>query len=160
MNLRPTMLTFFTTFLLSEAYGQFSGSQNYDATFSGIGNYFDETLRVRPRPIPYNNGYNSRPVPPSYIPFSMGNVEGSRLPLCRPVNLFTPNTIQQPAETKGQIDMYNKDMMERQRELAMERSMDTSDVVESGLNGNANETGNSGFYVNVNSNGFNYNYSI
>lgn len=151
------ILSFFLTLCLLEAYGQFAESQNYDTTFSGIGDYFEQTLRMRPRPFAYGSGYNPRPAPISYQPYIM---EGNRSPPCRPANLFTPNTIQQPAETKGQIDMYNMDMKERARELAMERNMATSDVMDSGYNGNSNETQSSGYFVNVNSNGFNYNYSI
>lgn len=160
MNLLQTLFGFLTMLILSEASGRFdpySYNIEYGIPSYDISHYFDSTLRVHPHPV---SSSSSRHIPIE-DQFTFEDVQEHRRPPFRSANLFTPNTIQQPAETKGQIDQYNMDLVERANELEMERNGSTTT---SSNNGNSEDVtdsrhiANNGHYVNVNNNGFKYNY--
>lgn len=46
----------------------------------------------------------------------------ARIPAKLPVSLFTPNTEQQPAVTRGQLENYRKDLEEEAKELEQARN--------------------------------------
>lgn len=128
-------------------------------------NYFETTLRVHPHPIRLSPEFSINPLPvsPSFGSFRRGflfhNQRDFQLPACFPANLFTPNTIRQPAETKGQIEEYRKDREEEAKELESERNRVLSssdgftDVIDTGESRNIEN------YVRVKARNFNYSYT-
>lgn len=160
MNLPETLFFFLTMIILSEASGRydpFSYNIEYDTPSYEISHYFDSTLGVHRHPL---SSSSSRHIPIE-DQFSFENVKERNVPPFRSANLFTPNTIHQSAETKGQIDQYNMDLVERARELEMERnssSTTSSNMGNSEDVTNSKDNENNRHYVNVNNNGFKYNY--
>ncbi|XP_060524631.1 uncharacterized protein LOC132701021 [Cylas formicarius] len=95
-----------------------------EIVFPGFGAQFQGETRVGGRPIQTTAGFNLNPPPPLTIiqsfPFSSalfsGNYRSGFLPPPPPfTNLFTPNTIRQPVESRGQAEEYKKAVDEEQR---------------------------------------------
>lgn len=155
----------------SETVGQWQDFSEYHPIYyPELGNYFQSQINSAPYPGIANTGYNSHlhaislPLNPDTGEFSLGNEgENNRRPPYFSVSLFTPNTIDQPAETKGQIEAYNKDLEEQAREFNRERNGMTSDVGGSMNNADSNpmeSMENSEHYVNFNHRDFSYTYSL
>lgn len=169
MNLYQTVFIVVLSCFSSKTVGQWQTfSNNNPEYFSEPNNNFQSNINSAPYPVRFNQECNSyyQGVPSSFNTgeFSLGNVEeNNRLPPYAAVNLFTPNTIDQPAETQGQINEYNKDLEERARELERERNgmMTSNEAMMSNADINpAGNTDSSEQYVNFNHRDFSYAYSV
>lgn len=160
MYLLEALFFSLTTITLSEASGRyepFSYNIEYGTPSYEISHYFDSTLEAHRYPVSSPSSLHI----PIGDQFTFENVKERNRPPFRSANLFTPNTIQQSAETKGQIDQYNMDLVERAKELEMEKngsSTTSSNMGNSEDVTGSKETENNGHYVNVNNKGFKYNY--
>lgn len=166
-HLQIKISTILLIFSLAECYHPFpqlSTNYHYKTLFPELSQYFESTVSAAPHPIRFNGEFNLKhPITfPSYVPledsFSLGKLKGrTYLPPSIPVNLFTPNTIVQPAETKGQIEEYNKALQEEARELEQQRNGVAMDV-EGLKDPDIDESTNLRNYVSVKSREYNYNY--
>lgn len=122
------VVTIFILVYVAKAYqpsrGDLLTSYRYDTFFPEISNHFQTTLRVDPHPrrptltFRFDHPTVSSTVHPFEEENSFGNFRDTiQLPPFFPDKLFTPNTIPQRPETKGQIDEYRKALEEEAKEL-------------------------------------------
>lgn len=171
MDIIETLTILIFTLQISDSFGQYSpspASYHYDTTFPEIADFFETTLREAQKPNRLHacSSLRQRASSPSFQQFEegfyFGEAEDSiRLPPSFPVNLFTPNTIEQPAETMGQIEQYRKAMEDEARESQNEMNGVVSGTQDSvyltdfdGTRDSRNQ------YVRVQNRGYNYSFSI
>lgn len=140
-----------------------SSSFHDDTMFSKLGSFFDTTLRPTSYSVRLKDDLSLKYTDTSnlFIPFKGGIwcenlLKNIQLSFSFSVNLFTPNTFDLPAETKGQIEEYKKALKEEATELEKEKNLNT--LYTESVKNFEESPKNLRNYVNVRSSGFNYSY--
>lgn len=125
----------------------------YETVYPASRNYLEGAYNHDHSPWKLSKGVRLKPLQlrqPLPLPPTQFDFRGKySQPAFLPANLFTPNTIEQPAETQGQIDEYRKALDEEEREAQGEGSRPVWAATTEGSN-----------FISVKSKDYNYNYRI
>ncbi|KAG5879553.1 hypothetical protein JTB14_016808 [Gonioctena quinquepunctata] len=132
-------------------------------------NFFEGAISFDAHPVSVSAGFHVNPPPILRLPFlpplPLAGLDfpthpaSFKRPPFLPVSLFTPNTVEQTAETKGQIEEYEKAL----REEALEKEQEQDRAYSGGQfseSGDLERTTQATHFVSVKSREYNYNYSV
>nr|XP_023022784.1 uncharacterized protein LOC111511016 [Leptinotarsa decemlineata] len=156
------LLTITTITIATRQHRTPSSTYHQETDFPSSKNYLEGSLTFDKHPVHVSAGFHLKPPPRVRVPslppldFLMRREPFPRPPFS-PSFLFIPNTIEQTAETKGQIEEYEKALREERLEQGQDRATTQGRFSEvEDLEGTTQPT----HFVSVRGKEYNYNYSV